>query len=53
MDNAVAEDDYIDNWEKRGDGYISKGKYIGQDQYMRIEPRKGYLKGIKGYTPYE
>ena len=52
-DQLVSEDDYIDNWEKYSDGYLSSGKYIGQDQKIVIEPRKGYLSGIKGWEPYQ
>lgn len=53
MENEVANDDYIDNWERYTNGYISRGEYIGQDQMIVIEPKNAYLSEIAGYEPYQ
>lgn len=42
-----------DNWQEKSNGYELKGKYIGQDQSVNIEPQKAYLSAIAEWHPYE
>jgi rubrerythrin len=42
-----------DTWEELTDGFVCKGKYIGEDQYVRIEDNKSYLGDVKGWEPYQ
>lgn len=40
------------NWKRYNNGYREHNKYIGEDRYYIIEPRKSYLSGVKGWEPY-
>ena len=40
-------------WEKSSDGYVRKGKYVGDAEEIVIETRKTYLSQEKGWEPYQ
>ena len=40
-------------WEKYSDGYVRKGKYVGDAEEIVIETRKTYLSQEKGWKPYQ
>ena len=52
IDEYVENDDEED-WVGFKDGYISKGRYIGEDQQLLVEPKNSYLSNIKGWEPYQ
>ena len=49
--------DYVlnddDKWETYYDGYIIESDYVGENQYLTIEPKKAYLGAIAGWEPYQ
>lgn len=49
----VEQDDEWGDWQKFTDGYKLDGKYIGQNQYVVVEPKKSYLGMVKGWEPYQ
>lgn len=52
-DKYVEQDDEWGEWQKFTDGYKLDGKYIGQNQYVVVEPKKAYLGMVKGWEPYQ
>lgn len=52
-DKYIEQDDEWGEWQKQDYGYVLKGQYIGQDQYVVVEPKKAYLGMVKGWEPYQ
>ena len=52
-DKYIEQDDEWNEWKKEDFGYHLDGKYIGQNQYVVIEPKKSYLGMVKGWEPYQ
>ena len=52
LNDFIVEDG--EDWEQDQDGrYTVHGKYIGQDQIIKLEPNQDYLSAIAGWHPYE
>jgi rubrerythrin len=52
LNDFIVEDG--EDWEQDQDGrYTVHGKYIGQDQTIKLEPNQDYLSAIAGWHPYE
>ena len=52
LNDFIVEDG--EDWEQDQDGrYTVHGKYIGQDQTVKLEPNQDYLSAIAGWHPYE
>lgn len=52
-DKYIEQDDEWGEWQKFTNGYKLDGKYIGQNQYVVVEPKKAYLGMVKGWEPYQ
>lgn len=51
LDNFIREDG--EDWEKYTDGYLLRGRYIGEDQIAVVEANNEYLMRVAGYEPYQ
>lgn len=42
-----------DGWKSYSNGYMKKGKYVGEGERIVIETRRDYLSQEKGWEPYQ
>lgn len=40
-------------WKEYVNGYLLHGKYVGEDQYIKMEKKNEYLSDEKGWEPYQ
>ena len=53
IEDFVNEQEDKNEWEGYNNGYVLHGKYIGEDQYVKIEKKNEYLSDEKGWEPYQ